>query len=346
MRAGSATLADVARRAGVSLATASRAFNGAGGRRVTPELREKVLAAAAELHYSPNAAARAMVLGRSELVGLVVHDIADPYFATVAAGAMAEAAESGLLVTVASTQRDPLREIAHVDLFRQQRARAVLLVGSRVDDRGLLEAMRAGLRELGATGVPVATVGQDALDVDAVVVENRLGAAALARALHGRGYRRFLVLAGPPGLVTARDRTEGFLSGLRECGVDAERVRIVEGGFTRDEAHRVTSDLFASGGPDCDCVFAVNDVMAVGALAALREHGVPVPGRVGVAGFDDIETLRDVTPSLTTVALPLEEMGRLALRMALDGGQDHPSRRHRVEGVVVLRDSTPGPAAS
>jgi LacI family transcriptional regulator len=346
MTAVQATLADVASRAGVSLATASRAFSGSGGRRVRPELRDRVLRAAAELNYSPNASARAMVLGRTDIVGLVVHDIADPYFSAIASGVMAEAAEWGLLVTVASTLRDPHQELRYVELLHQQRARAVLLAGSRIDQPELLDAIRAELRAVTRTGGRVACLSQDVLDVSTVVVENRLGAAAMGRALHQRGYRRFVVLAGPDLLVTARDRAEGFVYGLAEAGLDTATVRVVPGAFTRDGAYAEMRALLDEG-LDADCVFAVNDVMAVGAVAALRDHGTPVPEAIGVAGFDDIATLRDITPALSTVRVPLVEMGRTLMRLALGSparaaDEPAPVQRVRVPGEVILRASTPG----
>lgn len=124
------TLADVARAAGVSLATASRALSGAAGRTVRADLKAKVLQAAADLNYSPNANAQAMVRGTTTTVGLIVHDIADPFAAAVASGVMAVAAERDLIVTIASTMWDPDTEIRHVEALRRQRARAVILAGS------------------------------------------------------------------------------------------------------------------------------------------------------------------------------------------------------------------------
>jgi LacI family transcriptional regulator len=131
---GQVTLADVARWAGVSLATASRALHGGAGRTVGPDLRARVRAAAAELNYSPNANARAIVRGTTTTVGLIVHDIADPSAAALASGVMAAATERDLIVTIASTLSDPFVEIRHVEALRRQRARAVILAGSRFND--------------------------------------------------------------------------------------------------------------------------------------------------------------------------------------------------------------------
>lgn len=338
---GVATLADVARRAGVSLATASRAFNGSATRQVSEGLRTRVHQAATELDYSPNAQAQAMARGSTATLGLVVHDIADPYFASMAAGVIAAAAARGLLVSVASTQRDPTAELRHVEFLRQQRAQAVVLAGSRLDDSALIDPMRAALKAFTRAGGRVACVGQDVLGVSTVVVENRLGAAALAGALHGVGHRSCAVLAGPPGLLTARDRTEGFCYGLAEHGAEPAPRHVVACDFTRDGGYAATAALLeeAGGRPPVDCLFAVNDVMALGALAALRDAGLRVPDDIGVAGFDDIDSLRDVVPGLTTVRLPMTEMGATVVDLALDGDPD-TTRRVRIRGELVLREST------
>jgi len=341
-QSSSATLADVARRAGVSLATASRALNGSVGRQVGPALRDRVRQAAVELDYSPNAQAQAMARGTTATLGLVVHDVADPYFSTIASGVIEAAAERGLLVTVASTQRDPGAELRHVELLRQARAQAVVLAGSRIDDAGQLDTMRSALRAFTRAGGRVACIGQDVLGVSTVVVENRLGAAALAAALHRAGHRRFGVLAGPPGHLTARDRAEGFGYSLADLGAEPSPEHVIACEFSRDGAYAATAELLERGRPALDCLFAVTDVMALGALAALRDAGLRVPDDIGVAGFDDISSLRDVVPGLTTVRLPMVEMGAQVVGIALDGDPG-AVRRARVRGEIVLRESTRRP---
>lgn len=339
---GVATLAAVAARAGVSLATASRALNGSANRQVRAELRERVHRAAAELDYSPNAQAQAMARGRTATLGLVVHDIADPYFSAIAAGVIEAATARGLLVTVASTQRDPHAELRHVEQLRKERALAVVLAGSRLDDLALLDPMRAALRAFSRGGGRVACIGQDVLGVSTVVVENRLGAAALAEALLRVGHRRFAVLAGPAGHLTARDRAEGFGYALAAGGAEPAPEHVLTSEFTWEGGHAATVALLAAAGgaPPVDCLFAVNDVMALGALAALREAGLRVPGDVAVAGFDDIPSLRDVVPGLTTARLPMTAMGADVVDLAFDGGPAAAARRVRVRSEVVLRDST------
>ncbi|GAB3977406.1 LacI family DNA-binding transcriptional regulator [Plantactinospora veratri] len=336
---GTVTLMDVAQEAGVSVATASRVLNGNGSRQVRADLMDRVLAAATALNYSANAPAQAMARGRTNLVGLLVHDIADPFFSSIAAGVMHAAERHGSIVTMYSTTGRAERELDYLATLRGQRPQAVILAGSRTADRALRERLGARLRSLEEAGARVALISQHVLPIDTVLLENRDGARLLARRLVELGHRRFAVLAGPRHLLTARDRLAGFQAGLADAGIALPRAQVAYGDFTRDGGYLTMRDLLAHD-LRASCVFAVNDVMAVGAISALRDHGVPLPGGMAVAGFDDIVTLRDVTPSLTTVRLPLEEVGAAALELAMQPRAERP-RLRRIRAEVVIRDSTP-----
>ena len=363
------TLQDVADRAGVSLTTASRVVN-EGSRRVGPGLAQRVSQAVAELGYTANLQARAVATGQSTMIGVVVHDIADPYFSSIAAGLIEAAEARQLLVCMSSTAATEVAERAYVALMRAQRARAVILIGSRTDDTAAREALRAEIAAFTGSGGRAVAVGQDLLGVDTVLPENAAGAEALARAMVAVGHRRFAVLAGPRGLLTARDRLDGFRAGLAAWNVPLEAAQVVHGPFTRDGGYAAMSAVLAAAGPEQaplpDCVFAVTDVMAMGALARLRAGGLAVPADIALAGFDDIGTLRDVYPPLTTVRLPLKRMGEMAAGLILaeppgtgppvgpatapgPGSATAPEPRPRVipvPGEVILRDSTlPHPPA-
>ncbi len=334
------TLADVARAAGVSLATASRSLSGAAGRTVRADLKARVMQAAADLEYSPNANAQAMVRGTTTTVGLIVHDIADPFAAAVASGVMAAAAERDLIVTIASTMWDPETEIRHVEALRRQRARAVILAGSRFADEDVAARLAAQVAGITAAGGQVSAIGQRALPVDTLVMENADGARRLARVLWDLGYRSFAILAGPESVLTSEERLTGFRNGLRDRGHELANENMIGTQLTRDGGYVAMTELLDRD-IEVEAVFAVNDVMAVGAMAALREQGHRVPGDMALAGFDDIATLRDVRPSLTTVRLPLVQMGRRALELALNQQPGAEPLALPVRGEVVVRASTP-----
>jgi len=339
-RLGPVTLLDVAREAGVSLSTASRALN-RGARQVRADLAARVLAAAETLNYSTNAQAQAVARGKSNTIGLIVSDISDPYFSAIAAGAIRTAEEHGLVVMMACTFRRPERELEYVSMLRGQRACGAILTGSRVTDTVLLDRLGAELDAFQRTGGRVAAISQNKLPVDTVLIENRAAARDLAEALCQVGHRQFAVLAGPPELMTARDRLAGFRQGLTRSQVPLPAAHVIHGEFTRDGGYAAAREVVRRR-LDVTCIFAVNDVMAVGGMAALRDRGLEPPGGIAIAGFDDIPALRDVTPALTTVRLPLEELGVSAVDMVLQPPSDKP-RLRRVQGDVVLRASTPPP---
>jgi LacI family transcriptional regulator len=335
--AAPAILQDVAARAGVSLATASRVLNGST-RRVSEDFRQRVLAAAAELGYYPNVSAQAVARGSSAMVALIVSDIADPYFSSIAAGAAHASEEHGLIVTMGQTDRSSERELQLVKALRGQRPRAIILTGSRFEGDPVAEALSAELEAYEKAGGTVVLVAQPELPFRTVGIENYAGGRALGEALVDHGYRRFAAVGADPTLLTSRDRIAGFTAALGDRGLALDGSRVATRAFTRDGGYAATVDLIQSGRlDDVDAIFAANDVMAIGALSALRDHGI-VPGAgIGVAGFDDIATARDVTPALTTVQVALEALGSRAVELALGDASGNDS----LHGTVVLRESTP-----
>lgn len=332
---GTVTLADVAAHAGVSLATASRAFNGSA-RIVNAEMTERVLASARELGYSANAQAQAVARGSTRTVAVVLGDIADPYFSAIAAGVIDEAAKNDLVVTMWATGSQPDRLLSTLTAMRSQRPQALIIAQSGQLTADHETPVTGELIALERAGTAVCTIGAGSGSFLRVLVDNAGATSALARALVGRGYSRFLVLAGDPALRTPAERADGFVAGLRATGI--EPLAVEPGGFSRSGAFATMSAALESGMRP-DCVFAVTDVMALGAAAAIRAAGLE-PGRdIGVAGFDDIDAVSDVSPAITTVAIPLAELGAEALRATL-GTREQPEREP-IAGVVMLRDSTP-----
>lgn len=338
------TLTDVAVRAGVSQPTASRVLNGSA-RRSSPEIVERVRRAADELGYTPNAQAQALARASTGLLGLVVHDIADPYFSVVASGVQRAASARGRQMLLAVSSRDPEIELACVESFVAHRTEMIIVVGSRSTAAPAVaaaERLAAVAERFRRNGGRLVSIGQAIPDADAVVPANRAGSAELARALVTRaGLGGFVLLTGPDELAAAADRSAGFAEGLAAQGI-APTDRIA-GEFTRDGGYAAAQIAFARHRPTRRapiCLVAANDVMAVGALTAARDAGLPVPEAVQIAGFDDIPTLRDLSPALTTVRLPLERMGEWAVRIGLD---EPPPHVRTAPGEVVLRASTGTP---
>jgi LacI family transcriptional regulator len=335
VRSGSATLHDVAREAGVSLATASRVLNGSA-RTVAGAYRERVEAAAEKLGYTANLSAQATARGTAAIIALLVADIADPYFGELASGVARGADEAGLVVTIAITERDPEREVRLVRALRGQRPRGVILAASRPSPYIAPELARE-LDAVTAAGGRVVALGVGSDTVRSVSIDNRGGAAALGAALAERGYRRVVVLAAAEGVVTSDSRVAGFTEGFIAGG--GAEPRVYRGAFTRDSGADVMARALADGIDRGTLVFAISDVVAIGALSAIRDAGREVGTDIALCGFDDIPTGRDVTPALTTVRVPLQEVGYETFRAATDPEWQQDDDALRLE--VILRASTP-----
>lgn len=334
-RRGSVTLHDVAHQAGVSLATVSRVLNGSI-RKVAEPYQEKVQAAADELGYTANLSAQATARGTSAVIALLVADIADPYFGLLASGVARGADEAGLIVTVGITERDPAREVRIVRALRGQHPRGLILAASRVAAE-IEPVLARELDLLASAGGRAVALGAGADPVRAVSIDNYGGSEALGAALSERGYRRAIILATHAGVVTSDNRMAGFTAGFT-AGGGSEPVAH-RGEFNREGGIAMMNSALVDGIEPGTVVFGISDVVAIGALFAIRDAGREVGTDIALAGFDDIPTGRDVTPALTTVRVPLEEVGYQAFRAATDEDWTQDDDALRLE--VLLRDSSP-----
>ena len=336
---GSVTLHDVAREAGVSLATASRALNGST-RKVADSYRERVEAAADRLGYTANLSAQATARGTSAIIALLVADIADPYFGELASGVARGADEAGLVVTISITERDPERELRLVRALRGQRPHGVILAASRTSPE-IAADLAKELALIAGFGGRVVALGVDSSEVRSVWIDNRGGARALGVALGERGYRRAIVLAAAEGVMTSDARLAGFTEGFTDAGGDASRV--YRDAFTRDSGAEAMRQALKDGIEPGTVVFGINDVVAIGAMTAIREAGREIGADIALCGFDDIPTGRDITPALTTVHVPLDQVGYETFRAATDAEWTPDPDALRLE--VHMRASTPALAA-
>jgi LacI family transcriptional regulator len=336
-----ASITEVARLAGVSTATASRVVS-LSDYPVSAATRERVLEAARELDYVPNALARGLIKSRVPVVAVIVHDITDPYFAEVVRGVEDGAATAGYLVITCSSERNAERERSYVRLLRSMRAAAVVFAGSGLDDPTLNDEIDRHLAAMRADGAAVVHLSPHALGEPEIGVDNAAGIRAMVAALVGLGHRRIAFLAGPTSLFVARERLAGYRRGLEDASIPFDDRLVVRTGFDHVGGALGVDTLLAGDAP-YTAICCANDLLALGALGRLAELGIDVPGEVSVAGFDDISTAALTAPSLSTVRLPLREMGRRGFEHAdrLLAG-DEPER-HVLPTEVVLRDSTGAP---
>jgi DNA-binding LacI/PurR family transcriptional regulator len=333
----SPTLEQVAALAGVSRATVSRVVNGSP--RVRPEVRAQVERAVAKLGYVPNRAARSLVTRRADSIALVVSEpharfFSEPFFAGMVRGVSGALAETGVQLLLLIAQDLP-------DRGRLER----YVVGGHVD--GVLLASLHGDDPLPATleraGVPAVQVGRPpgATPASYVDADNRGGASKAVGHLAGRGRRRIATIAGPLDMSVGRDRLDGYRDGLAAAGL-AEAGELVEAGdFSEESGAAAMERLLALPGRPVDAVFAASDLMAAGALRALRTAGRRVPEDVAVVGFEDSAVARYAQPPLTTVRQPIEEMGRQATRLLLTEVAGGRGRMRLILDVdLVVRAST------
>jgi DNA-binding LacI/PurR family transcriptional regulator len=323
---GAVTLQDVARRAGVSRATASRVL--AGSAAVSPEARERVRRAAGELHYLPNPQARALATGSGTrvVIGVVSPHptmLFDAYVGRVAAAAAHTCAPLGLGVSLHWLPLDgaaPLRVLAE-----DRSVRGVVLLNTT---ETLLAAIPQAL--LGR----VVSIGIGSAEVPSIDVDNGAGAAAIVRHLYGSGRRRIVFVTGPRWMPCIRRPLRAYSRIMQEVGLPALTVT---GDFTAASG-RAAAELVLRRWPATDAIFAICDETALGVLAALRERGVDVPGDVAVVGFDDIPFAALGSPPLTTSSHPVERIAEAATRAVVEPTRTrHPDRAFASE--LVLRRS-------
>jgi DNA-binding LacI/PurR family transcriptional regulator len=300
------TLDEVAILAGVSRATVSRVINDSP--RVSPEAREAVQAAVAELRYVPNRMARSLVTRRTDTIALVLSEsntqiFSDPFFASIVRGLSAALADTELnLVLLAARGKREQEKIGRY--VRQGHVDGVILMSLHSDD--LLPGILAD------AGVPLVLSGRplDGREVSYVDADNAGGARSATEHLLGRGRARIATIVGPLDMIAGIDRYAGYRSALVAAGRTVESDLVAEGDFSEAGGFRAMNELLERS-PDLDAVFVASDPMAVGALRALRAAGRRIPEDVAVVGFDDAAVAAACNPPLTTVAQPLEDMTAL-----------------------------------
>lgn len=330
------TQADVARLAGVSQALVSYVLNGTAVS-VTPSTRHKIVEAIETLGYFPHGAARSLRTQRTMTVALVVPDITNPFYPEVQRGVQEVANQHGYQVMTFNT--DGQTEKLH------DSCTAILEAGADGAVICDLHELSNDVRLLVSRGVPVTYVGHAAsIDelVDRVGIDDFAAASRASGYLAVRDHDRIATIAGSPDTAVGSDRLRGFLEGLRVAGRPPDLAEVAYGDFTFESGSRAMRELIAARRRPPDAVFAANDLMALGALQALREDGFAVPTDTALVGFDDIAAARMVTPALTTIELPKRAIGRRAAellisRMATDA--DIPARIEMLPFSLVIRQS-------
>lgn len=326
-----ATIRDVAARAGVSVATASRVVNQHPG--VREPARTKVLDAVAALGYRTNGLARGLATGTLHTVGLVIPDVVNPFFPALARAVEDAAHADGYALILGNSDNAPEREAAYVKLLHDRFVDGMIVASSGAP--GALPEL------VGDTPIVLLDRRVPGWAVPCVSTDNRAGARLAVEHLLARGHRRIAHLGGPPELASSADRRDGYEVALRAAGIEPDPEWYRPGPFTFEDGYERML-RWIEGGLTCTALFAANDLMAIGALQACQDRGWLVPDRLAIVGFDDVLLARLVRPRLTTVLQPAYQAGSVAWRLLAERLADpgaHPADVI-LEPRLVVRETT------
>jgi LacI family transcriptional regulator len=332
-----ATIVDVARMAGVSVSTVSQTFS--AKRPVSPRTSAKVRAAAARAGYRPSHVAVSMVTGRTRTIGMVVPDIANPFFSELVRGAEAAAMTAGYMTIVCSSELDAALEDRCVEVLSDKRVDALLYLPGTT-------RRHSCLADPALKQTPLVVIDEELEDLPAgatvITSDNEAGGELAARHLADLGHREIGIVAGPAGLPTAEVRLRGFVRALGARGIAVPADRIARASYYTLGAGMETGRALLSSHPDVTAVYCANDLIALGLMSAAAEQGRVVGQDLSVAGFDDIFVSQLVTPALTTVRQPIARLGREAAQLAVGAIEGRGNRPDRIVLPVelVVRGST------
>jgi LacI family transcriptional regulator, galactose operon repressor len=310
---GAATIIDVAAEAGVSTATVSRVLAGLDG--VTEHLRRRVNRAAAKLNYHPNRMARGLRVGQTKVIGVIIPDLRNPFFTSVAYGIEAALYQEGYTLVLGNSDGQPERERMQLGILRAEGVAGLVFIAGN--------SPASGYEMLRKWDLPVVAVDRSpgGLEVDFVRSDNRGGIRQAVNHLLTLGYREIGLITGPAGIDVAEERLGGYQDELRSAGIPWRESFVIYSDFQLAGGYAAMKRLLDLSPPPRAVVVA-NNLMTLGALQTLQERGVRVPEELAIVGFDDLPWAGVLGPPLTAVAQPAEELGRTAARLLLERLKD------------------------
>lgn len=332
------TIKDVAAKARVSTTTVSHVINGT--RYVSEDLIERVNHAIRELKYQPNALARSLRNKETGTIGMVTPDNSNPFFAEIARHIEDACFAQGYSVILCNSDQDPQKEQAYIRLLLEKQVDGIVFVAAA--------ARAQSLREITERSIPMVVVDRElpGINADFVMTDHRRGGRLATMHLIERGiergHTRIACIAGPSDVTPSWERVQGYRDALESAGLAYEESLIRRGNFQAPSGYSAMKELLTMSAEQLPtCVFACNDLMAIGAIRAISEVGLRVPEDVAVVGYDNISLSSFTNPPLTTVAQPHREMGRLAAELLLDRINDKAARieRRLLEPALIIRQS-------
>jgi len=326
------TVKDVADLAGVSTATVSRVLNDHA--QVAEETRSKVLRAMEELGYQPSRVARRLRMGGSQIIALIIADIANPFFTSVVRGIEDVAYANQYSLFLCNSDEDPAKEALYVDVLQAERVAGVIISSADENSTSCESLLR--------NGVPIVAMDRrlSQFDVDTVLVDSIKGAYQATSHLIGLGHRRIGLIGAPSRITASRERREGYERALSEHGLELEQTLIKIGNTKQDGGYQKACEFLEMDDPPT-AIFAINNLTTLGALNAIHEKGLNIPQDVAIVGFDDMPWALSLDPPLTAVAQPTYELGCTAANLLLQRIADKEREivEMRLEPTLIVRDS-------
>ncbi|HNS53030.1 MAG TPA: LacI family DNA-binding transcriptional regulator [Anaerolineae bacterium] len=327
------TMRDVADRAGVSATTVSHVINGT--RFVSEEIRQRVLDAMRQLEYQPNALARSLRLGQTNTLGMIVPDSANPFFAEMAHAIEGASFSHGHNVILCNSEGDLSKELVYTNVLMEKQVDGIIFVAAGLSSQHILS--------IAERSVPVVVVDRGLPDiaVDTVMCDNKGGGYAATAHLIGLGHTRIGCISGPSTLTPSAGRVLGYRQALADSGLPVDENLIQQGDFQYSRSASAMARLLEQPEPPT-AVFACNDMMAIAAISVANERGLRVPCELAVVGFDDVALASFISPPLTTVAQPTQQMAEKAIELLLAriDNQALPVQRLLLATHLVVRRST------
>jgi len=331
------TIKDIAKVAGVSVTTVSRALNGYSD--VNEKTREKIIAVSKQLNYSPNTLARSLVMNRSKTIGLLVSGITeqsekDNFIVEVLRGLNQFFAETDYDLVLFSTNSVKQREKTYSQLCRERRVDGVILQGIKTDDPYLQEVVDSDIPCV-LIDIPI-----ESETVGYVTTDNVLGAKKAVKHLLELGHRNIAMVNGHEFAFVSQERLDGYKQALQERNIPYRTEWVINGAFEEKQAEHQVYQLLEMY-PDITAIFCASDLMAIGAMKAVKKLGLSIPTQVSIIGYDDIILASYMIPSLTTIAQNIYEMGYEAGKMLIEI-LDNKAESHKklLETKLVVREST------
>src|SRR5947209_1126369 len=339
-----ASIAEVAKRAGVSVASASRVLS-SSTYPVSAKTREKVLKAAEELSYAPNSLARSLRVQRSNLTAVLVGNNADPYFAEIVRGVEDVANEAGYLTIVCNSDRNPTKELHYLRVLQDYRVDGVIFAGSALNESGHPKQLEQVVQSMLDRGAAVITLAQHTLHIPSIQPDNFGGARQMTARLIALGHRRIAFVTGPANVMTANTRLQGYMAALAEAGLPIDPILLLSGSYDRVSGEQAI-DILAHMEPEQrpTAIFAANDETALGLLSGLAQRGWQVPREMSVCGFGDTPMAQVVVPKLSTVHMGLRELGRAgAHKLFAQLRHEQVPLLEVLTATIIERDTTAPP---